>query len=297
MADASLNMPRSLLRIAAVLAASLAPSVSFADGARAFSEFIAGARPLVQSCSREASAIDLTLQNLAHLGFPEQGKFVLVNIAAGTLVAYEDGVPVREMKAIVGKPTHETPSYVTEITSVRLNPTWTVPWSIVREDEWLSRLKTDPDFFRRNRFEFRDEEGGLLTLPQAAADPSRVARFIQAPGRYNALGEYRFNIGSSQSIYLHDTRNRENFYDGSPSTLSHGCVRLEEPRWFASWLLDTSEQHIEAMTRDGWTRDIEVPGDVPVIMDYFTAWPNSVGELVIYDDVYQRETPACQSPY
>ncbi|EPX83985.1 hypothetical protein Salmuc_01760 [Salipiger mucosus DSM 16094] len=260
------------------------------------SEFISKARPMVDACSRAASAIDLSVDQLGDLAFRDTGKFVLVNIAAGSLVAYENGIPVMEMDAIVGKPEHETPEFDTEITSVRLNPTWTVPWSIVREEDWLERLETDPDFFRRNRFEIRDGDGDLMSLDEAAADPHRVRKFIQAPGRYNALGKFRFNIGSSQAIYLHDTRNRENFYDGSPITLSHGCVRIEKPLSFAAWLLERSESEITAMTRDGWTRDISLGTDVPIIMDYFTAWPNSAGELMIYDDIYDKEKPACRRP-
>ncbi|MHA6346955.1 hypothetical protein [Roseivivax sp. CAU 1761] len=38
------------------------------------------------------------------------------------------------------------------------------------------------------------------------------------------------------------------------------------------------------------------PEEVPIIMDYFTAWPTAEGEIVVYDDVYGREAAATCEP-
>lgn len=284
-----------LLRLGAglLVATTLAGAASAnpADGIRAF--LLAG-QDLAASCSPERDAIRSTAARLAKTTFPSQGKFVLVNIPAGRLVAYEDGTPVLEMKTIIGKAKYQTPVMSTRVTSVRVNPTWTVPWSIVREDEWLRRLKDEPEFFTRNRFELRDAQDRLVTISEASKNPKLVAKFIQAPGRYNALGEYRFNIASSDAIYLHDTRDRQDFYEGGPIARSHGCVRLEDPRSFAKWLLDVDDDWLEEQMRDGSTRDFRVSETIPLVMDYFTAWPNSDQEIVVFDDVYGKDARSCE---
>ena len=223
-----------------------------------------------------------------------KGKFVIVNIPGGFLTAYENAEPVLEMKIIVGKEEHQTPQFDTEITTVRLNPTWTVPSSIIKDDNWFKKLKEDKEFFLRNRFEFRDKDNLLLSLDEASENPNLVHRFIQSPGPMNALGKFRFNIKSVDSVYLHDTRDPENFYDGSPITLSHGCVRLEKPKEFAMWLLDWTEEKMDSYLYDGSTLDFKLKNEVPISLGYYTAWPNSENEIFIYEDVYKLDKNICK---
>ncbi|MBO9428401.1 L,D-transpeptidase family protein [Sulfitobacter sp. R18_1] len=278
----------------ALLAATclFAPSAQ-AEPAEVLKNFIKSAAPTVAMCSRERQAIEHTVSSLDGISFPSEGKFVLVNIPTGILTAYEDGSPVLEMDIKVGTAEHQTPVWTTRLTEVRLNPTWTVPWTIVRDDEWRKRLVEEPEFFTRNRFELRTRDNELLSIEEASKNPNKVARFVQSPGRYNALGEYRFNIESSSAIYLHDTRDRQNFHDGSPLTLSHGCVRLEKPLEFAKWLLNKTEDEITDLKRDGSTLDIPIEDHIPLVMGYFTAWPDSTGDIVVYDDIYEKEDKIC----
>ncbi len=276
---------------------ALLPTSVLSNGADVIREYLGSALPSLPQCSEERIAIEHTMEALLYNSFPTSGKFVIVNIPGASLTAYEDGEPVLEMKVIVGKPQHPTPVQSTSITEVRLNPTWTVPQSIIRDEGWKARLNEEPDFFTRNNFEFRSGAGEILTLSEAQENPSDVALFVQSPGRYNALGEYRFNIQSSQAIYLHDTSDREAFYEEGPIALSHGCVRVQRPQEFAQWLLDLPEDDVREMQRDGSTLDLELPYPVPIIMEYFTAWPNAAGEIVVYDDIYQRQHSSCYSDW
>ena len=279
-----------------VVATSILFSTSaLANGAEVIRQYIGSALPDLPQCSQESNSIKDSMENLLWSDFPTHGKFVLVNIPGASLTAYSDGEPVMEMKVVVGSPKHPTPVQETQITEVRLNPTWTVPYSIVRDEGWKDRLNKNPDFFTRNNFEFHDGNGGLLTLEEAQSDPDLVAHFVQAPGRYNALGEYRFNIQSSQAIYLHDTRDREAFDEDGPMALSHGCVRIQKPRDFALWLLDLSEDEVDELRSDGVTVDIKLPEPVPIVLGYFTAWPDAAGNIVIYEDIYNREQNSCSA--
>lgn len=287
-------MMRSKTIIAAGLL-GLAGTSASADAADRFAEFIAAGIDQTEACSRERAAIEATVERLRTHAFPVEGDFVIVNIPAGELTAYSDGAPVMQMQTIVGTKEHPTPRQRTRVTSVRFNPTWTVPWSIVQEDDWKQKLVEEPDFFRRNRFELRDIDGDLVSIDDASKDPGQVAKFIQAPGRYNALGQFRFNIGSMDSIYLHDTRDRQNFYDGSPIGLSHGCVRVEKPQELASWLLDTGNREISRRIDAGATTDTSLKDPVPIVMGYFTAWPDADGNILIHDDIYELDDPSCET--
>lgn len=288
-----MNTPIRKLFFASIL--SVIASQSLANGITDnIANYLMSGASNLEYCSREKSAILSTADRLRKVDFPERGKFVLVNLPGGFLTAYENGQAIFEMKIIIGKETHQTPEFSTEISAVRFNPTWTVPFSIIQEEKWKERLVNDTQFFIRNKFEFRDSENKLMSLQEAVNNPGKVARFIQAPGDLNALGRYRFNIKSSDSIYLHDTRDPENFYDGSPSTLSHGCVRLEDPKTFASWLTGWDDQKIDSYIREGSSYDYVLREQVPIILGYFTAWPSADGEIVIYDDPYSKDINQCR---
>ena len=242
----------------------------------------------LSECSEERAAVNTSLAHLSDIELPISGDYALVNIPRGVLTVFEDHQIKFEMKVIVGKAENPTPVFSSTISSVRLNPTWTVPESIIEEENWYEKLQTDPDFFIRNKFEFRNKDYELIPLEEAMMDPTQVEKWIQSPGENNALGSYRFNVLSSESIYLHDTRDRENFYDGSPITLSHGCVRLENPKKFANWLLDLDEKKVDAFVRSGSSFDLPVRKEMPIFISYLPAWPGDENTIYIHDDIYNK---------
>lgn len=61
-------------------------------------------------------------------------------------------------------------------------------------------------------------------------------RFQQAPGARNSLGRYKFNMPSSDAIYLHDTPNH-NLFQKDVRALSSGCVRVNKASELANMLL------------------------------------------------------------
>ena len=143
------------------------PSALAASPASIMADFISSGLSEVEACSREALAIQSTLKRLKRANIPSTGKFVLVNIPAGNLVAYRDGVPEMEMRAIVGTPDNKTPETESRINSVRVNPTWTAPDSIARRLKYREKVVSNMNFFLENEFEFRDHSGSFLTPEQA----------------------------------------------------------------------------------------------------------------------------------
>ena len=60
-------------------------------------------------------------------------RLILVNIAAGEVIALDAGREVMRSRAVVGTGRTRTPQLLTFATSVRTNPPWHVPASIVAE--------------------------------------------------------------------------------------------------------------------------------------------------------------------
>ena len=72
-------------------------------------------------------------------------------------------------------------------------------------------------------------EQGFVVLPNGA--------LRQSPGPRAALGAFKFEMGNPFGVYLHDTPNR-GLFASDRRLLSHGCMRVENPRLLADILLD-----------------------------------------------------------
>jgi L,D-transpeptidase YcbB len=122
-------------------------------------------------------------------------------------------------------------------------------------------------------------------------------RVRQRSGESNELGLVKFMFPNRFSIYLHDTPARE-LFDRPLRTLSHGCVRVEDPVQLAEFVLDGQEgwgeEEIRAAMQDsrvarGRTVPLERP--VPVYLLYLTAFVRD-GELHFRNDPYGKDHPA-----
>lgn len=274
-------------RFAALLAAagiSRAIPASAMPGTRAILEAeLASGR----ACGRHEAALRGTLARLAAARPPVSGKAVVVDIPSQHLAAYEDGRVALESRVVVGERDWRTPDLDTFVTFVRLNPTWTVPESILRARSWRARLASNPGWFEKQNFEV--EVGGRMRDPyDAAGDASRATRFVQRPGPGNALGRAKIGLAAGGSVYLHDTSSPEAF-DDDARTLSHGCVRVERAMDLAAWALDMSPERADTLLRDDDRTDRRPPRPVRVVTTYFTAWPDDAGRVRYYPDVYGRD--------
>jgi murein L,D-transpeptidase YcbB/YkuD len=71
--------------------------------------------------------------------------------------------------------------------------------------------------------------------------------------------------------------------------LSHGCVRLADPRAMAAAVLNTTVADVAKEIGTGQNHAVQVPQKIPVYVAYFTAWPNKNGVVEYFDDVYGRD--------
>lgn len=227
------------------------------------------------SASQRVAQIALNLDRLRVAERDTPATRVEVNAPAATAVLFRDGAPFLRMNAVVGAPDgHETPTLTSTIDTVILNPTWTIPQSII-EKEIKPALKRNKKYLEQNRMYWvRDQ-------------------LVQEAGPHNALGRIKFDFPNRYSVYLHDTPSRRAFTDPERAQ-SHGCVRLEKPLDLAVELLKADpawdRNAIEDVIREGATRRIALSEPMPVVITYQTAFVAEDGATHFRPDIYGRDT-------
>lgn len=240
-----------------------------------------------RSCGIKRAAALSTLQRIEGLRLPETGKALVVNIAAGVITAYEDGNPIIESRAVVGNPETPTPEMTTFATFVRANPTWTVPESILRRKDWRTKLDREPGYFDEAGFDLV-LDGHKASPYEAAGQSERVSRFVQRPGTQNALGLIKIGLHNADGIYLHDTNRPDAFLERIRS-MSSGCVRVERIREIAAWVLGVPLSRMNHFIETDDRKDRSPSAHVPVIIGYWTAWPDGNGHVRVYPDIYGKD--------
>jgi L,D-transpeptidase YcbB len=241
----------------------------------------------------------LNLQRLHHLP-PDRGpRYVLVNVAAGTLAMVADDTVRVVMRTVVGRPDRQTPELAGSITELELNPTWAIPQKLARLDV-LPLLQANPEYLREQNirvFEtWRDDAAELdpALIDWLAVQPETFNyRLLQAPGPLNPLGVIKFLFDNPYSVIIHDTPNPGKF-DLSARFYSSGCVRIEDPDALADFLLQGADERLHAQIAAARSSDLparfELPHPVPVYLVYWTAWVGDDGIVQFRDDVYDRDS-------
>ncbi|GHD10156.1 murein L,D-transpeptidase [Tianweitania populi] len=214
---------------------------------------------------------------------------VFLNAAAFTATYRENGTDKLSMRTVVGSPTHQTSFFYDELEQVDYNPYWGVPRSII-VNEMLPRLINDPGYLDRAGYEVSDASGKRIpssTINWAANGSNIPYNVRQTPSEANALGELKILFPNKHAIYMHDTPQKA-FFSRDARALSHGCVRLSDPRAMAAAVLGTDVAHVAAKLKQGHSTE-KVTRKIPVYVAYFTAWPNQAGEVHYSPDVYDRD--------
>jgi murein L,D-transpeptidase YcbB/YkuD len=116
---------------------------------------------------------------------------------------------------------------------------------------------------------------------------------VQEPGVRNPLGRIRVLMPNRYDIYLHDTNSPE-LFNRDFRALSHGCIRLSEPKKIANFVLGKNQGWSDAKMEKhlGHTRTVEIKAESPfsVYVLYNTIWLDREGHLIIGDDVYSLDS-------
>ena len=222
-------------------------------------------------------------------------EFVVVNIAAYWVYLVRGQETVWNARAQVGKTYRKTPMFRSAIDYLVLNPTWTVPPGIIRNDI-LPDARRDPASITRRGLNVLDAQGNVVD--PASVDWSKFKSghipytLRQDPGPKNALGRVKIMFPNSYNVYLHDTPSQSKFEE-SDRAFSSGCVRIERPLELAALLLaDPSRWNAETIQRvidAGRTQNVTLPNKVPVLLAYWTAWVDPQGRVNFRRDVYGQD--------
>jgi len=237
--------------------------------------------------------LEASLERLDNMNFAFGQRYVVVNIPAAFAEAVENDTVVRRYRVIVGKTEKPSPTLTAEITSVNLNPTWTVPSSIAKT-EISAHMRKDPGYLSRMHMDVLDAHDTPVDPRSVDWSGARTPNFTvrQQSGAWNALGAVKIDMPNSYSVYMHDT-NQRNLFNDDYRFDSHGCSRVDNVRDLAAWLVKDMPQwsrgSIDAAIATGQRQDIHLSKKVPVAWIYLTAWMTRDQTVQFRNDIYDQD--------
>ncbi len=241
--------------------------------------------------SRRIEQLWINLERLRWVAADLGDDYLLVDIAGFEASLTRGGQVTWTSPVVVGRPYRRTPSFRATLRYLVINPTWTVPPTILREDV-LPKLAADPNYLARHHLRALDPSGAEVAARDINAARIKSLQFVQPPGPDNPLGRLKFMMPNPYSVYLHDTPSRAPF-DRSSRAFSSGCIRLARPRELAVQLLEDPAQWsapaIEESIATGHTRTVFLKRPIEVLLLYFTARAGPDGRVAFRPDLYDRD--------
>lgn len=197
-------------------------------------------------------------------------RYIVVNVPAFRVEAYDSGQKKLEMKVVVGSEYEgrSTPVFSDSMEFVVFRPYWNVTPTIAAK-------------------EFFPKYGANLPAGYETYREKGALRIRQVPGEKNSLGLVKFLFPNDFNIYLHDTPAKGLFKEADRAK-SHGCIRLEHPDQMAEFVLGWPSDRVQAAMHGSDNRTYTLPKKIPVYIVYFTAYGRD-GQLYFGDDIYGRD--------
>lgn len=285
--------------------------------------------------------IKINLERFRWNDYSDTAQYIVVNIPDFRLRVVENKIEKISMRVCTGKKRPasyndrykyylktkrwqnkpddwETPNLYSQISYMVLNPTWTVPPSIIRE-EIVAGIRKDSSYLVKKNFKvYKDGiEVDLAEVSMENLYKEKIPyRIVQDPGAGNALGRIKFMFNNPFGVYLHDTPTRAPF-NYSNRAVSHGCVRVEQPLLLSEYILNSHSKwnndylkieigqtindktkiseyyrkrsELRRNTSYGKTTELKLEKKIPLFIDYYTAWVDADGRLQLREDVYDRD--------
>lgn len=197
-------------------------------------------------------------------------------------------------RAQVGKPYRKTPVFRDRIRYLEVNPTWTVPPTILRNDI-LPKVAANPVYLQQKDMQVLTHDGRPVdpTTVDWSQYPQKPFPYLlrQNPGPGNALGRIKFMFPNKYAVYLHDTPSR-GLFERDQRAFSSGCIRIEHPFQLAEMLLDDpkwTQASIEDVVASKRTTRINMADPLTVILMYWTVNNAPDGRAVFKRDIYDRD--------
>jgi L,D-transpeptidase YcbB len=241
-------------------------------------------------------SVIVAMERLRWLGnAPLGARHIWVNQPSFIAQIVDDGAVTFATRVVVGKVGGDTesPEFSDQMEYMDINPTWSVPRSIVVR-EYLPQLQANPQAQRQ--LQVIDRSGRVVARDAVDFTTYTAANFPfalrQPPSDGNALGKVKFMFPNPYNIYLHDTPTKS-LFGKEVRAFSHGCIRVGDPFDFAYALLAPQSANPKALFKSYLDQRTEnqlmLATPVPVHLVYFTAWPTAQGGMTYYRDIYGRD--------
>ncbi len=220
-------------------------------------------------------------------------EHIEVNIPDFNLRYYRDGEKIMKRGLVVGRIDRPTPLFHNQIQYMVLNPTWTIPDSLIKRD-LIHVLRDNPAYLEENNIHVYSGNKEI-NVTQEMLDPYETSkkrvpyRFVQFPGENNALGRIKFMFPNKHAVYLHDTDNKS-LMTRRYKIYSSGCMRVEKPFDLMDTLLEHSKEsysqsNIEEILESNKPTTIKLESFIPVHILYFTVYEED-GLAYFKNDIY-----------
>lgn len=225
-------------------------------------------------------------------------KFVEVNVASQTLVAYEldpttgAAVEVLRSRVVAGAPSTQTPLNDFNLWGLKFNPGWTPTTNILSRNV-VKGGSVNRRWLASHRMRITDANGDPVSASSVTSSNWRKFRYHEPAGPNAALGVLKLETSSNQNIYMHDTPEKSKF-DWNVRLASSGCVRVQEIEQLARWATDALEEDTPAArafdknmetVKNGIKR---LPATIPVYLTYRLVEFDEQGRTVYFADGYNR---------
>ncbi|WP_413203480.1 L,D-transpeptidase family protein [Rhodospirillum sp. A1_3_36] len=243
------------------------------------------------------SAVEVALERWRLLPRDLGGAYVLVNVPQFELFVMEGRRVALTMPVAVGREGFETPLFSDSIKYMEFNPYWNVPISIA-QNEVIPKQVNDPDYLAKTGFTVVTRTAQRdPVIDHATVDWSKIGsaaqgyRLRQEPGPKNPLGTVKFMFPNKYAVYLHDTNSRYVF-SRSDRAVSHGCIRVGDPKGLADYLL-ANNAGLPSKVADDFKgaspQIVRLKRSLSVHLAYITAWGLEDGSIRFSQDVYGKD--------
>jgi len=213
---------------------------------------------------------------------------VLINVAAAEIQVRRNNQLLWRSRTQVGRAERQTPLLASRIVRLTLNPTWTVPPTILREDK-LPAIRDDISYLERHQMSVLDRDGNLLDPQSIDWESPGAIRLRQSAGSHNPLGRVAVRFDNPFAVYLHDTPSQQ-LFSKAPRAFSSGCVRVEAVDTLLAWLLTPDElSSVQTHIASGETQQYRLQHPAPLLIAYWTVEASKDGALRYYPDIYTRD--------
>lgn len=224
-------------------------------------------------------------------------RFVEVNIASQTLVAYERdaagvAIEVLRSRVVAGAVGTKTPLDDFSMWALKFNPGWTPTPNILGRNV-VKGGAVNHRWLKSHNMRITNSAGQVVSSGAVTASNWRQFRFSEPSGPRAALGAWKFETTSTQNIYLHDTPEKPKF-ERNERLASSGCIRVQDIEALARWAYDATEENtpqskaFDQLSDKGNNTIKRLAAPIPVFLTYRLVDLDEQGQPVYFADGYGR---------